>query len=665
MTRGLLIALVALTLLAGQASAQPPLGVTAEVERPIARTGGEDPTASATEVDAQNRPTALDTLQSALHDVPGARPIASGAYGSRTSLSLRGAEPDQLEVLFGDLPITTADGGGFDLSSVPLWALERVEVYRSGAPTWLGAGGIGGVLRLVPRESGPAFGATFGAGSFGLLHGRLAARASSPDVTWTTAVGVTSSEGDFPYLDDGHTAFDETDDAVRRRTNGWMREGSGFGHLSLRMAGGRLSALVLGVERLGGEPGPAAQPTRFAERSETSVLASVGFELTEDQRPADEADWRFSIATSAAYRRRRFTDRYAEVGGVARATDDGQWRSLARVAASGRLLEWLELTGVALYTHEALDPEDALARQENAPSRRDAGTFAVETRLFGAIEGVRLELRPSARLAVLGSRLTELRPERAGDGNGALILAPTFRLGAVVEPIAGLAIAASAASATRAPSMVELFGDRGYLLGDTRLLPERAETFDLGVALRGRHEALRGRAELRGFVTLASDLIRYRRTGQLTAVPENVASATLFGGELGVQGGVGRHFELAGALTLLETRTDYLGAVRRLPLRPWLSAYMRPTVRAYALGNIERLDVWADLTYVSESYLFPANDPGGLLPARMRVGLGVGLHVAGHLRLDLAVRDLFDQRGADLLGFPLPGRTFTAALTLQ
>ena len=37
-------------------------------------------------------------------------------------------------MLFADIPITTADGTAFDLSSIPLWALERVEVYRGGAP---------------------------------------------------------------------------------------------------------------------------------------------------------------------------------------------------------------------------------------------------------------------------------------------------------------------------------------------------------------------------------------------------------------------------------------------------------------------------------------------------------------------------------------------------
>jgi iron complex outermembrane receptor protein len=644
------------------------LGVTAEVERPMARTGGDDPTASATSVDAERRPTELDTLETALLEVPGARPLATGAYGSPTTLALRGADADQLEVLIGELPITSADGGAFDLSTVPLWVLDRVEAYRSGAPTWLGAGGMGGVLRLVPREGSgaPSVGVTLGVGSFGLGHARAAAHVGDDTLSWTTAVGATTSEGDFPYLDDARTALDPSDDLERQRENAWVRDASGLGHLRARVAGGTLTMLLLGHERLGGVPGPASSPTRHARRNETSVLGAVGFELTEGDRRPEVADWRVAVSTAAGFRRRRFTDRFGEVGLLPSVTDDRQWRSVLRVAASGRALPWLELVGVGTWTHEALEPDDALARQPNASSARDAGLLALETRMHGRVGDVRMELRPSARLAVLGSRLTEIRPERSGEQNEGLVVAPTFRLGGALEPLRGLTIAGSVSSATRAPSMIELFGDRGYLRGDTALRPERAESFDLGVVLRGRHEQLTGQAELRGFVTLASDLIRYRRTSQLTAVPENVASATLFGAELGGSLQLGRHAALVGSLSLLDTRTPYLGQDRRLPLRPWLTAYVRPELTAIELGALDRLTAWVDLTHVSDSHLSPANEPGGLLPARTRVGLGVSAHLwEGRLRLDVALRDVLDARGTDLLGFPLPGRSLSVALTVR
>src|SRR5690606_33318684 len=154
------------------------------------------------------------------------------------------------------------------------------------------------------------------------------------------------------------------------------------------------------------------------------------------------------------------------------------------------------------------------------------------------------------------------------------------------------------------------------------------------------------------------------RRARYAGVPETVARAVLFGGELGVSGRLGRHVTLAGALTLLDTRTEHLGRVQRLPLRPWITAYVRPAVAALDVGPLDRVEVWADVTHVGENAIDPANS--AFLPARTRVGLGASLHVGeSRMRVDLAVRDVFDQRGTDLMGFPLPGRTFAAALTLR
>ncbi|GAB5540308.1 MAG: hypothetical protein SangKO_000680 [Sandaracinaceae bacterium] len=655
------LALVAL-LAASAAQAQDELGVTASVERPMPATGGDDPTASATEVDAQDRPSALDTLEDGLLEVPGARPLRSGAWGSPTTLSVRGSDADQVEVLLGDVPLTTADGGAFDLSTVPLWALDRVEVYRGGAPTWLGVSGIGGVIRLVPRDGGPSAFGTVGLGSFGLGHARVGASASNGDVSWTTAVGATTSEGDFPYLADVRL-LDDGEPLERPRENAWIRQGSALGHLRLRVGDGQLSAVFLGVERLGGVPGPAVQITEETRRNETNLLGALSYSVTQGGRPATEADWRVAAAASVGYRRRRIVDLRGEIG-LPSETDDDGLRAVTRLAASGRATEWLELTGLALYTHESLWPEDALARRPPEDSARDGGTVAAEARLHGRTGDVRYELRPSARFAVFGARLRELRTDRAGEPNDVVQLAPSFRIGGAIEPVRGLAISASAASATRAPTALELFGDRAFLLGDTRLRPERAETFDLGAALRGRAGPVRGQAELRGFVTLASDLIRYFRNDEFRAVPQNVEGAVLAGGELGVSGSVTRHFHVHGALTLLETWTEYLGRTRRLPLRPGVTAYLRPAARLFALGPLDRVELWVDVLHVGASFWDPVNSSA--LPSRTRFGLGLSASTwDGRLRIDGAVRDLFDQRGTDLLGFPLPGRSFLVSLTVQ
>lgn len=650
--RPLLLLVIALT--PSVAVAQE-LEVTADVERPIASTGGEDPTASATEIDAQDRPRADEELAEALLEVPGARPLRTGAYGSPATLSLRGADADQTEVLLGELPLTTVDGSAFDLSTLPLWAFDRIEVYRGGAPTWLGAQGMGGVLRLVPREAGAdVFRATGGAGSFGLAHGRLSAGTQEGDVDWLTSAGLTRSDGDFPFTFDD-TLLDEHGAEERRRTNAELTQASALAHVRGRAGQERFDGFALGMYRAGGVPTPAAEPTDRARREEAQAIAAAGWEHV-------ESDWRVAASFGLAYRARTLEDLDAEINPVPQDARDEALRSVLRVGARGEALEWLELIGVGLWVHEELWPEDRLAREQAPGSARDVGTLAAEARLFGQTDGVRYELRPSVRLGLVGSRLTDLRPERLGERNDRFDAVPTFRLGGAIEPWRGVTFAASASSATRTPTAVELFGDRAFLRGNTELSPERAERFDASVALRGRVDDLRGRAELRGFATLASDLIRYRRSG-VQVIAENVASATMTGAELGLSGQLTPHFVVTGAATWLETFTELRGQTRRLPYRPRLTTYLRVEGRAIAVGPVDRLVFFGDVVHVAEAFADPANLV--TIGDRTRFGLGASLELwERRVRLDVGVRDLFDARGSDLLGFPLPGRSGYASLSL-
>ncbi len=661
-----LLALLALLALAPRLASAQELGVTTEVERPIASTGGEDPTASATEVDATDRPRADEALADALREVPGARPLSTGGYGSPSTLSLRGSDGDQVEVMLGSLPISAVDGGAFDLSVIPLWALDRVEVYRGGSPTWLGASGIGGVVRLVPRGAGASVArGTAGAGSFGLLHARASAGAVDGgadgevdgEVDWLASAGVSRSDGDFPYVADA-TLLDGSDDAVeRRRENAHVTQASALAHARWHSGADRVEGFALGLYREGGVPGPAIDPTDRARREEGQLLLGLGYERV-------ERDLTLSLAAGLAYRGRALEDPDAEIGLVPRDARDDALRTVVRAGARGDALDWLEVIGVGLWIHEELWPRDALAAADPPSSARDRGRFGVEARLHGRTGSARYELRPSVRLGVVASRLADLRAEAAGTLTDRLDAVPTFRLAGALEPLPGLTLAASASSATRTPTPVELFGDRAFLRGDASLSPERAERFDASVALRGVAGPLRGRAELRGFVTLASDLIRYTRSSRFLSTPQNVDSATLAGAEIGASGTLTPHVALTVAATWLETWTPWLGAERRLPYRPRLSLYARPEARAFALGPIDRLVVYADVAHVGDAFADAAN--AATIAARTRVGLGLSVELwERRVRLDLGVRDVFDARGVDLLGFPLPGRSLYASLSID
>jgi outer membrane receptor protein involved in Fe transport len=274
---------------------------------------------------------------------------------------------------------------------------------------------------------------------------------------------------------------------------------------------------------------------------------------------------------------------------------------------------------------------------------------------------LRWEIRPSGRLEVLDTRIAAIRLEHAGTITSATQVLPTVRLGAVVEPVAGLAIQASAASATRAPGPVELFGDGGLLAGDTRLRPETSWTIDGGLVVRGRVGPLLGTAEARGFALWMRDLIRYVRTPTNQVVPENVASASIGGLEASVRIEAERWGSLTGALTLSESRDETLG--RALPFRPRLTAYLRPALHIEA-RPLDRASSWFDVD-VSDS-AFDDRENARIIPAVTRVGVGVSFEAFDRcLRIDLSVRDIFDARGRDFLQRPLPGRSVALQLSLR
>ncbi|MDH5493559.1 MAG: TonB-dependent receptor, partial [Myxococcales bacterium] len=555
-----------------------------------------------------------------------------------------------------DIPLDPAGGQPFDLSTIPPDLLEGLRVYRGGAPLWLGAGAIGGVLQLLPRsDPSRAFSLSAGLGSFGQRSLRASA-AVIPDragPSFWAAAGLRHSDGDFPYLHDGGTRLDPSDDRERRRQNAQVDEGYGLARISIPLGAGRLEALGLGFGRVGGLLGsPIEEPTR-ARRRLARLLGALSYRLAED---ALNPDWRLQATLSLAHERAGLADLYAEIGRPPRVTDDRSDRLFVRAAGERRLLPWLSLVGIATYSFDRLDPEDALALRPPPSSRRHRAALGLETRMRFRFDPMRLVVRASARLELERARLAELREERLGELSESERALPTFRIGLAFEPASGLALTAGLGTGHRLPTLLELFGDRAFVLGDTRLRPERATSVELGAEARLRVGASRIALEVHAFLSYSDDLVRWVRTAQLRLVPQNIAEARIYGLELGARWRLGRHLRFVGVLNLLESLDIELD--RPLPLRPRLTSYLRAELW---LGPASP---WIDFEYVASATLHPAALE--IVPARALLGAGVALELLrDRLRLGLFVRDVFDQRPFDQLGFPLPGRRFGLELTLR
>jgi iron complex outermembrane receptor protein len=647
----------------GDSSNEPAYSASGVAARPIASGSELDPTASASVVSMDARPRTVEALDEALLDVPGARTQRTGAFGGFTALSLRGASAEQTSVLLGEIPIAAPDGSAFDLASVPTWLLSRVEVYRGGAPVWIGAGAIGGALRLLPRDDpGTHSSASASYGSFDLAQGRAAASAGNDRVHVSGAAGLTSFGGAFPYVDDNRTPLDPRDDVTRLRQGADFLEAAAMLHVRGRVDQTRFEGAALLTDRSGGFSPP---PTRYADvvlshRSTSRVLAGASALYDDGDR------LRLQLAVGLGVERRHVSDPFAQVGQLPREADDVLYRITARGAGTFRLVDWLDLTAIVTYAHEAITPSDRLATIAPAASARDSVAAAVEGRAFGSIGDARYEIRPSGRAEVLDAHLYDIAEGHLGEPHGSTLVVPTGRLGLVLEPTRGVAIALSGYATARAPSLVELFGDRTYLTGNAGLRPETSLGGDGGVVLQGSFDSLSAMLDVRGFASSISDLIRYVRTEQFQYAPQNIANATLAGVESSLVVALDRIVRWNAAFTWLHATDDSPGPQQgnALPLRAPLSLYTRVSAGYSDVGVFDRIEGYGDLDYVAPSFADPANLE--IIAGRMRFGAGLRISMAEqHVALEVIVRDLADARGVDVLGMPLAGRSFVASLTVR
>ena len=92
------------------------------------------------------------TVDDALRNVPGVEIRRSGAYGKTTSISIRGANANQVQVLVDGVRVKSPTLGQVDLSDISPDLIERIEVIRGAQSTLYGADAIGGVVNIITKQ---------------------------------------------------------------------------------------------------------------------------------------------------------------------------------------------------------------------------------------------------------------------------------------------------------------------------------------------------------------------------------------------------------------------------------------------------------------------------------------------------------------------------------
>ena len=570
------------------------------------------------------RSQGIRTVAEALRTVPAAHVVVTDAYGSQTSLFLRGGNSDYVKVLIDGVP-QNAPGGAYDFANLTTDNVERIEVVRGPVSVLYGSDAVAGVVQIFTRDGrGSAHGdVTVSGGTYG--SGSVTANIAGGDERAGYAVGISRFSSDGVYPINNQYRNDVLSGRVRlrpdRRTDGTLsfRYDDALYHFPTDGAGDTVSNNQRQLDRgpsLGLDVG-----RRFAARVEGRLNAAWHRENYQyaigPNGPADTTTFPFSSS------------------------------------------DWTTRTGLEARINATLPQSDVVTLGVALEREAMSGTTldTARTRNDGAVS-LQLQTGPERPVTlILGARLED--NQRFGTY-------ATYRTGLSARVREGVRAIASLGTGFKEPSFYQTFAT-GFVHGNPDLMPEHSFSWEAGLEYTSPSRSVTARATY--FDQRFRDLIQYNAApiGPDSVNYVNLSDAAARGVELAVQAALGGGLSVDATYTYLDTRDGTTN--RRLQRRPTHTGGLRIGQAIAARGTAT---LSAEFTGDRGDYdyrTYPAT-PVTLLP-HTRVDLaGTYDVVRGHgaapaLMFDARIENLLDARYEDIKHFPARRRTVLAGGRLQ
>ena len=619
--------------------------------------------ATVTVLDLDRDGAGLD-LAELLEESAGLQIRRYGGLGAPALPSIRGSSATQVTVLIDGIPVSSALDGVLDLSRLPLDRFVRAEVYRGGLPAHLGGPGGAGAVNLVTRDADQGVSELrVAGGSFEEAGARYTWQGRAAGCETLVMLHGRRADNAFEYLDDNGTFANPDDDVTARRRNAGFREGGASLALHRDLGASlRLRAGLGAYRRIAGVAGPVgARPILAAE----SRIDRDDLDL--DLAGAGGA---YGLRCTVRSERDELRDPDGEVGGDPPGMSRGDgvhvaWRAHGSWSAGLPLgMGDFTMLQVAEWRREHYDA----VRSDGEPEARRERTGL----LAGAdgrldLAGLRLVLAPSLRWQRHRDdfpplpALPHLPPPELAEAHVHEDWAPSAAVIWEALPTR-LFLEARIHRSRRAPSWIELFGTQGFVNGNRELVPERITSRELAVRLR-TGEGLSMRWTL--FRNGIDDMILWVTNSQSTVRAENIGRTETVGHEVEITAVLPGGASWWLNLTQQDARDrgdDPIYAGKTLPLQPNWSLTCGAAVPAGAWtlrGRVIR---------EASNWRFRYHGGEEAMPSRTIVGVAVTRdwrRGRRDLGLTLEGLNLTDDDVFDVVGYPLAGRSYRAALRIR
>ncbi|MCK5738066.1 TonB-dependent receptor plug domain-containing protein, partial [bacterium] len=229
-----------------------------------------------------------------LTEIPGVDIKTTGSAGTKTTISIRGSQSNQVLVLLDGIPLNNEQGGDADLAAIPVNIIEKIDVYKGGQSSRYGSGAIGGVIHIQTKSNFKnQLQLNSGAGAFGYLNVEPAWSGSYKRLTWFLSYQYSKSDGDYAY-----SYQDSKNESVtEERLNADFDSHNFYGRLNFQTGDHRFS--IHGQQLLSdrGIPGAINGWTPYARATAVTSIAGAEYQYTRRTMNVT-ASYRFSNAFS-------------------------------------------------------------------------------------------------------------------------------------------------------------------------------------------------------------------------------------------------------------------------------------------------------------------------------------------------------------------------------
>ncbi|MDZ4224805.1 MAG: TonB-dependent receptor, partial [bacterium] len=363
------------------------------------------------------------------------------------------------------------------------------------------------------------------------------------------------------------------------------------------------------------------------------------------------------------YLKSRFSDPQGEIGLGVQNNNDTTVRVGPEFHAN---MPWGKnqiLSGFLAYRIENFWPTNYAANPASGPmSQRQMIGIGGEDELGFFDE--KLVLDPSLRLQVYLNHLSGDDPSitPAVPNNDTTNTQLSGKLGVKWAAFSFLYFKGNAYRGFRQPTFGELFGDRGNIVGNPGLLPEKSLNWDAGARALWNDLGFVDQFSLEAgyFRQNVDELIQFVQTSQFTIRAQNAASALIWGAEAALSMRMWEHLKIGGNYMYQIAKDDSNNSPTRGKFLPG-----RPKQQIYADAEWQYLyfTPFTQLQLLTSNFL----DSQNLLKVNHRTLLAAGFYTQplNWLKFTFTTKNLLNEHVVDIAGFPLPERSYWAELELR